>query len=118
MTRLTALPILLTIIPGLGSVNAEDKLLFNRDIRPLLSDNCFACHGPDEHERKAKLRLDIKEGGAYENRDGIIPIVPNNPDKSEIILRLLADDEDDLMPPKKSGQQNSLNKIRAKKNPG
>jgi hypothetical protein len=75
---------------------AEDDLSFNRDIRPILSDKCFFCHGPDPEERKADLRLDI-EAVAKE-----LAIVPGNPDESEFILRIT--DLDDLMPPEKSGK--------------
>ena len=111
MKRLTALFILLSTISGNNALFAKDKILFNRDIRPLLSDNCFACHGPDEHERKAKLRLDIKGGGAFEDRDGVVAIIPNDPDNSELIARIISDDEDELMPPKKSGKKLSPEQI-------
>ena len=111
MKRLTALFILLSTILGNNSLIAKDKILFNRDIRPLLSDNCFACHGPDEHERKAKLRLDIKEGGGFEDRDGVVAIIPNDLDNSELIARITSDDEDELMPPKKSGKKLNTDQI-------
>ena len=78
-----------------------EKINFNRDIRPILSDKCFHCHGPDEHERKGKLRLDIPHGedGAFRVRKGSAAIKANDPSKSEIWLRIITDDEDDVMPP-------------------
>ena len=83
-----------------GSVDAAE-VLFNRDIRPLLSDNCYACHGPDKNTRKAKLRLDIAED-AYAEHDSGKPIVPGKPEASEVITRLLTKDKDDVMPPPES----------------
>ena len=76
---------------------------FNRDIRPLLSDNCFACHGPDSAKRKAKLRLDTREG-LFAERDGKAIVKPGHPDQSELARRIGTSDEDDLMPPPKSGK--------------
>src|SRR5437867_1483094 len=67
---------------------------FNRDIRPILSDNCFYCHGPDKNHRKGKLRLDVREV-ALEKK----AIVPGKPDESELIKRIFTDDADDVMPP-------------------
>ena len=80
---------------------AEEAVSFNRDIRPILSDNCFKCHGPDENARKGKLRLDTKEG-AFESRDGKRPVVPKEPGMSELYARITTDNPDDLMPPPKS----------------
>ncbi|NNM30049.1 MAG: DUF1549 domain-containing protein, partial [Akkermansiaceae bacterium] len=74
---------------------------FNRDIRPILSDKCFACHGPDERTREAELRLDTYEG-ATEGGEFAIPIVPGKPDESEVMARIHATDPDDLMPPPES----------------
>lgn len=71
---------------------------FNRDIRPILSNKCFACHGFDEHERKAELRLDTREG-AFEDLGGYAAIVPGDLENSEAWYRIVTDDEDDLMPP-------------------
>ncbi len=71
---------------------------FNRDIRPILSDKCFFCHGPDSHERKAGLRLDTAEG-ALADLGGYSAIVPGNTDESEFVARILSADEDNQMPP-------------------
>ena len=79
---------------------AVEPVRFNRDIRPILSDTCFHCHGFDAKTREADLRLDIREEALKETEDGLIPIVPGDPDKSEIILRIF--DEDDPMPPEKA----------------
>lgn len=73
---------------------------FNRDVRPILSDKCFACHGPDEKQRKAKLRLDV-EKDAKADRDGSPAIVAGKLDESELIARITAQDESERMPPKK-----------------
>lgn len=75
---------------------AENSIDFNRDIRPILSDKCFFCHGPDAHERKADLRLDTAEG-ALADLGGYAAIVPGNLEESEFVLRIL--DQDDPMPP-------------------
>ncbi|MDW8222508.1 MAG: DUF1553 domain-containing protein [Gemmatales bacterium] len=78
---------------------------FNRDIRPILSDNCFACHGPDEKARKAGLRLDRKEDAFRMLRDGGHAIVPGKPEASELFLRLTTDNSQARMPPKSSKKQ-------------
>ena len=77
---------------------AEEKLAFNRDIRPILSENCFQCHGTDPAHREGKLRLDERES-ATRDRDGHADIAPGKPDESEMILRLLSKDDDERMPP-------------------
>ena len=76
---------------------------FNRDIRPILSDNCYQCHGPDASKRKADLRLDMEAGALADLGDKHFPIVPGEPEKSEVIRRISVADEDDLMPPVDSG---------------
>src|SRR6476469_5556377 len=81
-----------------------DHISFNFQIRPLLSDRCFKCHGPDEKSRKAKLRLDTKDG-AFAIRDAAKEtraIVPGAPESSEVYRRITATDPDDMMPPPKS----------------
>lgn len=72
---------------------------FNREILPILSDNCFKCHGPDEATREADLRLDIEAGAFGDMGGGYFPIVPGDVAKSELIYHINADDDDDLMPP-------------------
>ena len=81
---------------------AEKRVDFNADIRPILSDKCFFCHGPDSHEREADLRLDIPDGedGAFADLGGYAAIVPGKPEDSEFILRI--NDKEDPMPPEKS----------------
>ncbi|MDF1863138.1 MAG: DUF1549 domain-containing protein, partial [Verrucomicrobiales bacterium] len=76
-----------------------EKISYNRDIRPILSDNCFSCHGPDEHGRKADLRLDIREGAVAGDP---IAVVAGSPEESELVARILTADADDLMPPPES----------------
>jgi len=72
---------------------------FNRDIRPLMSDTCFKCHGFDDKARKGKLRLDVREEALKAGTSGKPAIVPGKPEQSEIIARLFTKDADDLMPP-------------------
>jgi mono/diheme cytochrome c family protein len=86
------------------------EVSFNRDIRPILSDNCYACHGPDRNTRKAKLRLDVPEG-AFAEYDGGHAIVPGKPEQSVVMQRLLTSDPDDLMPPPKSAKKLSPQQI-------
>lgn len=81
-----------------------EQIVFNRDIRPILSDKCFHCHGPDEKERKSGLRLDLRDAALKPAESGAVAIVPGTPDKSELISRCFTTDEDDLMPPTKLGK--------------
>ncbi len=76
---------------------------FNRDIRPLLSKNCFPCHGPDNAQRVSKLRLDQRESAVSKLRKGTIALVPGSPAQSELIRRVTATDEAERMPPSETG---------------
>ena len=78
----------------------ETAIAYNRDIRPILSENCFACHGADSAARKAGLRLDHFETATNKLESGVVVIVPGQPKQSELVRRILATD-DDQMPPEK-----------------
>ena len=79
-----------------------DEVSFNRDIRPILSENCFACHGPDAKARKADLRLDVREDALRPAASGEAAIVPGDLKASELIARITATDLNEMMPPPKS----------------
>ena len=87
-----------------AAVVLAEEISFNRDVRPILSNRCFACHGPDNHDRKAKLRLDRSTGedGAYRTHEGSTAITPGSLEDSELWYRLITDEEDEVMPPPKS----------------
>ena len=93
------MPLLVIALPW--SLLADDGVRFNRDVRPILSENCFACHGQDAKKRKAKLRLDQRDG-ALVDRDGKRAIVPGKLETSELWRRINARDQDEVMPPPKS----------------
>lgn len=97
--------LLVGAIEARGAGKGGSAIDFNREIRPILSDNCFACHGPDDKERKAKLRFDIKEDAFKPAKSGDYAIVPGNPAKSHLIERVTSKDPDDVMPPPKTGKK-------------
>jgi hypothetical protein len=72
---------------------------FNREVRPILSNYCFKCHGPDDKTRKAKLRFDVRESSLREAESGIKVIAPGKPDESETVARIFSKDPDEVMPP-------------------
>jgi mono/diheme cytochrome c family protein len=83
---------------------AAAKINFDREIRPILSDTCYACHGPDDAKRKAGLRLDQRESAFARHDDGPA-IVPGDPSHSALYLRITSTDKDERMPPADSGRQ-------------
>ena len=96
--NLKSLSISLVIALMLG-VTARAEVSFNRDVRPIMSDACFRCHGPDESSRMAGLRLDIREQALGPTKSGRVPIVPGKPDASEMIRRIFSNDPRVAMPP-------------------
>ena len=90
--------------------SAEGSVDFNRDIRPILSDRCFACHGPDAAAREAELRVDLRED-ALADRGGYAVIVPGDASQSTIIERLTTDDPDERMPPVDFGKELSEQEV-------
>ena len=90
---------------------APGKIDFNRDIRAIFSDNCFTCHGPDDKERKAKLRLDRKEDAFKPAKSGDYAIVPGDLAKSKLIERITSKDPDEVMPPPKTGKKLTAQQI-------
>lgn len=92
-----------------GSLSAG-PVDFNRDIRPILADRCFSCHGPDAKERQADLRLDV-EAEAKALRSGTAAIVPGRPDLSEVAIRIESPDLADRMPPEDSGKSLTADEV-------
>ena len=100
------LPLALALVSILGTVLGEAaEVRFSRDIKPLLSKNCFACHGPDAHERKGKLRLDTEEGMRTGGRSKEPAVIPGKPGDSLIWERITSTDPDELMPPPDSHKE-------------
>ena len=87
--------------PSADAASRARAVDYNRDVRPILAENCFSCHGFDGGARKADLRLDRAEF-AYAERDGIVPIKPGDADASEVWRRIASTDADELMPPPSS----------------
>src|SRR5262249_6937582 len=79
---------------SLLAAEPADKVDYNFHVRPILADRCFKCHGPDDRARKAKLRLDTRDGALEKDA-----FVPGDPDDSELIRRITSDDEKERMPP-------------------
>ncbi len=100
-----ALPTAVLLLAAAPSRGAAAGVHFSREILPLLSDNCFACHGPDEQGRKAGLRLDTQAGAFGQGKSGATAIVPRDAARSEVIRRLLTADADDVMPPPKANRK-------------
>lgn len=93
--RYRLLVFLLVSIPSFS----QSTVSFNRDVRPIMADTCFRCHGPDKSSRMANMRLDLREEATKPNRAGRTPIVPGDPAKSQIIDRIFHSNPARLMPP-------------------
>src|SRR5262245_58053149 len=99
----TFLASLLAVLLLTAAGRTADRIDFQRDIRPILSNNCFKCHGPDEGSRKAKLRLDLREMALKGGRSGESAIVAGKPEASEMVRRITSQDETAVMPPPRTG---------------
>jgi hypothetical protein len=101
--------LLLGLAP-LGAAAAEpgpgpEAVDYNRDVRPILSEHCYTCHGPDAGKRKAGLRLDRREDALKKLRSGGHAVVPGDPARSELLLRIGTEDETERMPPARTGKK-------------
>src|SRR5690348_6276857 len=108
MSRFFPVCCLAASLVSAGSVAwaAPPRVDFNRDIKPILSNRCFRCHGPDEAERKGGkdgLRLDTASGATLD-QGGYAAVVPGKPDESELIARIASQDPQEVMPPKTAGK--------------
>ena len=112
MRLLSAATVSLLLAMPLGGLAARETVDFNRQIRPILSRNCAACHGSDEKQRQAGLRLDERES-AIAAHDGSRAIVPGDAKKSELIRRVSSDDADERMPPPSTGKRLTAAEIDA-----
>src|SRR6478672_10891179 len=88
---------------GSSTAKAADEIDYNRDVRQILSDHCYACHGPDQAKRQAGLRLDREDSAKSELESGSRAIVPGDTSASELIARITATD-DSVMPPAEGGK--------------
>src|SRR6476661_7241875 len=89
---------------SLAVLSARAAVDFNREVRPILSEHCYACHGPDEGKRKAGLRLDREEEAFKELKSGERALVSGDLEKSAMVKRITTTDQDDIMPPIKHGK--------------
>ena len=107
LPRISPLPLLAALsgvpLAAAPPAAAARPLAFNADVRPILADRCFACHGPDARKREADLRLDTREG-LFGERKGHAPVVPSDPGRSELVRRVTSSDPSERMPPPKSGK--------------
>ena len=95
-------------VTGAVAHAADAPVDFNHDIRPILSNRCWKCHGPDGNERQAGLRMDSREGLSAKLESGKIAVVAGKPDESELIRRVTSDDDDARMPPKATSISNRI----------
>src|SRR5579864_7256612 len=94
-----ALVMMACALPAWAS-EAASRLGYNRDVRPILSDNCFACHGPDRNKRKGKFRLDDRDSALAKEA-----FVPGNAGQSELVKRIYSTDPKEMMPPPESNKK-------------
>ena len=91
-------------IAGAAEAGSPAPVNFRQDILPILSDACYRCHGPDERGRKAKLRLDTKDG-LFRTQKSVTVVTPSDPAESELVSRTSSADDEEVMPPPTAGRQ-------------
>ena len=105
--------LLLSLLPLVTAAASAEPLPppvdFNREIRPILSDKCFSCHGPDKKKRKGRLRLDLEASAREAEKSAI---VPGKLEESELYIRITTDDTDERMPPEESGKSLTAKEIK------
>ena len=111
-TRAASSLIALILLSLTSSGASGDTVSFNRDIRPILSDNCYACHGPDENTREADLRLDIEANAFVPHGKYEAAIIKGDPKHSPLYQRIITEDADDIMPPLDSHKELSAEEKR------
>src|SRR3954467_10113523 len=94
----TIVPVVLALLLAAACAVAQVPD-FNRDVRPILAENCFLCHGPDDGTRKAKLRLDVRDAALKGGKSGTAAIVPGKPTESALVARITSPDPEQRMPP-------------------
>src|SRR5688572_25143847 len=113
-------PLLQTVFGIVGWLVASTAMSaapidFNREVRPIFSEHCYACHGPDENKRKAGLRLDVYEEAIKSLKSGNRAIVPSDLTKSALIQRIMATDPEEIMPPVKHAKPLSAAQVEVLK---
>ena len=103
-------------VPAFADEKEKAKVDFARDVRPILSNRCFSCHGPDARARKARLRLDTEEGAYGKGSSGERAVVPGKLDESELYQRIVAGDTGEIMPPPKAGKPLTASEIETIQN--
>jgi hypothetical protein len=102
----------LVLFAAVQALPADELIDFNRDIRPILSNRCFTCHGPDESERWGGLRLDMRESAIDQADSGERAVVPGVPEQSQLIARITSDDQYMRMPPPETGPALTEEQVR------
>src|ERR1043165_4932813 len=104
--RLISAPVSIALLSLAGAAFAAPAAApdFSREVRPILANNCFKCHGPDDRGRKGKLRLDDSDSARKGGKSGEPAIVPGQPDQSDLILRINETNPDEVMPPADSNK--------------
>src|SRR5215813_4380826 len=111
-----AVGLVLTAVLGRPAHAVSPKPDYLLDVRPILADNCFRCHGADEQSRESGLRLDLRDSAVRGGESGKPAIVPGKPDASELIRRLAASDDSERMPPPEAKSRLTVAQVETLRN--